>query len=230
MEVSEEDYRLYESGTVDLPFTFLHKCAKVFGIDITVLLEGHSAHLSSYTITRKGKGQATAKEDGIEIQNLAPQFRKKIAEPYWVRYEYNEEQQNKPIHLSKHSGQEFDFVMSGRLKIQIGDNVEYLSEGDSIYYNSSTPHGMIAVDGQDCLFVAVVLPGENADETEIHLCGRPLKADRGGWPYSYHLPESGDSHRTPVFHGAEPAEYPRSHRSGCGDPENVYPQRRLCAH
>ena len=116
--------------------------------------------MSSYTITRKGKGQATAKEDGIEIQNLAPQFRKKIAEPYWVRYEYNEEQQNKPIHLAKHSGQEFDFVMSGRLKIQIGDNVEYLSEGDSIYYNSSTPHGMIAVDGEDCTFLAMVMNDE----------------------------------------------------------------------
>ena len=166
-EVSEEEYIRYENGELDFPFSFLHKCAKVFGIDITVLLEGRSAHLSSYTITRKGKGQTTAQENGIEIQNLAPQFRKKIAEPYWVKYEYNEEQQNQPIHLSKHSGQEFDFVMSGRLKIQIGDNIEYLSEGDSIYYNSSTPHGMIAVDGQDCLFVAVVLPGEDTKETEI---------------------------------------------------------------
>ena len=166
-EVSEEEYIRYENGELDFPFSFLHKCAKVFGIDITVLLEGRSAHLSSYTITRKGKGQTTAQENGIEIQNLAPQFRKKIAEPYWVKYEYSEEQQNQPIHLSKHSGQEFDFVMSGRLKIQIGDNIEYLSEGDSIYYNSSTPHGMIAVDGQDCLFVAVVLPGEDTKETEI---------------------------------------------------------------
>ena len=138
-----------------------------FGIGITDLLEGQSAHLSSYTVTRKGQGQETAKEDGIEIQNLAPLFRKKIAEPYWVRYEYSEELQNKPIHLTKHSGQEFDFVMSGRLKVQIGENVEYLSEGDSIYYNSSTPHGMIAVDGRDCLFVAVVLPGEDVKENVI---------------------------------------------------------------
>ena len=45
-EVSEEMYKLYESGTVDLPFTFLLKCAKVFGVEITVLLEGHSARLS----------------------------------------------------------------------------------------------------------------------------------------------------------------------------------------
>ena len=166
-EVSLADYRAYENGELDFPFTFIHKCSLAFGIGITDLLEGQSAHLSSYTVTRKGQGQETAKEDGIEIQNLAPLFRKKIAEPYWVRYEYSEELQSKPIHLTKHSGQEFDFVMSGRLKVQIGENVEYLSEGDSIYYNSSTPHGMIAVDGRDCLFVAVVLPGEDVKENVI---------------------------------------------------------------
>ncbi len=166
-EVSFDDYKKYEAAEQDLPFSFIHKCSLVFGLGIADLLGGSSAKLSSYTITRKGKGQATAKEDGIEIQNLAPMFRKKIAEPYWVKYEFNPELQDKPIHLATHSGQEFDFVMSGRLKVQIGDNIEYLSEGDSIYYNSSTPHGMIAVDGQDCLFVAVVLPGENEQETSI---------------------------------------------------------------
>ncbi len=166
-EVSLDEYRLYENGQLDFPFTFIHKCSLTFGIGISDLLEGQSAHLSSYTIIRKGQGQETAKEDGIEIQNLAPNFRKKIAEPYWVHYEYDPELQNKPIHTAKHSGQEFDFVMSGRLKIQIGDNVEYLSEGDSIYYNSSTPHGMIAVDGRDCYFVAVVLPGENEKENAV---------------------------------------------------------------
>ena len=166
-EVTVDDYRRYENGKQDFPFSFIHKCSLAFGLGISDLLEGQSAHLSSYTVTRKGQGQETAKEEGISIRNLAPLFRKKIAEPYWVKYEYNEELQNKPIHLTKHSGQEFDFVMSGRLKVQVGDNVEYLSEGDSIYYNSSTPHGMIAVDGQDCLFVAVVLPGEDETETVL---------------------------------------------------------------
>ncbi len=166
-EVTLEDYRLYEEGRLDFPFTFIHKCALAFDIGITDLLEGHSAHLKSYTVTRRGKGQETAKEKGISIENLAPLFRGKIAEPYFVRYEYNEELQNKPIHTTRHSGQEFDYVMSGRLKIQIGDNIEYLEAGDSIYYNSSSPHGMIAVDGEDCHFVAVVLPGENETETVV---------------------------------------------------------------
>ena len=166
-EVTVEEYRLYEAGKLDFPFTFIHKCALAFGVGITDLLEGQSARLQSYTVTRRGQGQETAREPGIEIQNLAPMFRKKIAEPYWVRYTYSEELQHKPIHLTKHSGQEFDFVMSGKLKVQIGQNVEFLGEGDSIYYNSSTPHGMIAVDGQDCLFVAVVLPGEDQSEDTI---------------------------------------------------------------
>ena len=155
-EITEEKYALYESGNVDIPFTFIHKCALAFDVEMTELLEGHSARLSSYTVTRKGKGQGTAKEDGIDIANLAPKFKDKLAEPYWVKYEYSASQQNKPIHLTTHSGQEFDLVLSGRL-----------DEGDSIYYNSSTPHGMIAVDGKDCVFCAVVMSGEKTEETVV---------------------------------------------------------------
>ena len=166
-EVTTEEYVAYESGTVDLPFTFIHKCALAFDISITELLEGSSARLSSYTVTRKGEGQQTAKEEGITIENLAPMFKKKIAEPYWVKYEYSEELQNKPIHLTRHSGQEFDLILKGSLLVQVGANKEVLHEGDSIYYNSSTPHGMIAVGGEDCTFCAVILPGEDEKEETI---------------------------------------------------------------
>ena len=165
-EVSEADYGVYESGKTDLPFTFIHKCALAFGMELTELLEGRVPNLSSYTVTRRGEGEQTAKEAGILIRNLAPKFRSKIAEPYWVRYEYSEELQNRPIHLTRHSGQEFDLILRGKLKVQVGEHTEVLSEGDSIYYNSSTPHGMIAVDGEDCVFCAVVLPGSDEESTE----------------------------------------------------------------
>ena len=162
-DLSLAEYKAYESGETDLPFSFIHKCALAFNIDITDLLEGHSTRLTSYTVTRRGHGQQTAKEMGIDIQNLAPKFKNKIAEPYWVKYDYSDELQSKPIQLATHAGQEFDIVISGSLLVQVGTNKEVLHEGDCIYYNSSTPHGMIAIDGKDCLFVAVVLPGE--DET-----------------------------------------------------------------
>ena len=166
-QVSEQDYKSYETANADIPFSFIHKCALAFDVELTELLEGRSARLTGYTVTRKGKGQETAKEDGIDIANLAPKFKDKLAEPYWVKYEYSASQQNKPIHLTTHSGQEFDLILSGSLKVQIGEHTEVLHEGDSIYYNSSTPHGMIAIDGKDCVFCAVVLPGEETKEETV---------------------------------------------------------------
>ena len=80
-DTSVEEYRRYEAGELDFPFTFIHKCAIAFGITIADILEGESPKLSSYMVTRKGKGVPTAKEDGISIQNLAPLFRGKLAEP-----------------------------------------------------------------------------------------------------------------------------------------------------
>ena len=162
-EVSEEIYRQYETGTVDLPFTFLHKCSKVFGLEITVLLEGRSAKLTGYTVTRRGKGLVTASEDGITIQDLAPMFRQKLATPYYVTYEYSEELQDEPIHTTTHDGQEFDIVLKGAMRIKVGEHEEVLREGDSIFYNSSTPHGMIAIDGHDCVFLSMIMASDKRD-------------------------------------------------------------------
>ena len=163
-EVDSKTYQHYEDGKADFPFSFIHKCALIFGVGLTDLLEGSGAKLSSYTVTRKGAGRTAAKEDGIELLDLAPLFSGKIAEPLYVTYEYSEDLQDKPIALATHSGQEFDYVLSGKLKIQIGGHTEELEAGDSVYYNSATPHGMIAAGGADCVFLAVVLPGEKKEE------------------------------------------------------------------
>jgi len=192
--VTVEEYENYESGLLDFPFSFIHKCSLAFGVGVSDLIEGHSAKLSSYTITRSGQGAETAKEEGIEIQNLAPLFRKKIAEPYFVRYEYSDELQKKPIHLTTHSGQEFDYVIKGKLKVQVGENSEILAEGDSIYYNSSTPHAMIAVEGQECVFIAIVLPGADQKETQIRNTLIPSKADNKDLICSKYIQAAEDEH------------------------------------
>ncbi len=167
-EVSVREYCDFENGTGDMPFTFVHKCALAFGVEITELLEGQSAKLTTYNVTRKGKGQTTANEDGILIQNLAPKFKNKLANPYWVKYEYRSELQTQPIEVTTHSGQEFDLVIKGALKVRVGDHVEILHEGDSIFYKSSIPHGMIAVDGEDCLFLAMVM-AEDEEIADTHM-------------------------------------------------------------
>ena len=55
-------------------------------------------------------------------------------------------------------------VVKGSLRIRIGDREEVLREGDSVFFKSSTPHGMIAVDGEDCVFLAMIMASDATDQ------------------------------------------------------------------
>ena len=77
-DVTIAEYAMYEGAELDFPFTFLHKCALAFGISLTDLLEGRSAHLSTYTVTRKGQGMETAKEQGIDGTGDAPSSNSRV--------------------------------------------------------------------------------------------------------------------------------------------------------
>ena len=155
--VSEEEYLLCENGESDLHFAFIYRCANAFNVDVTDIIEGYSPRLKSYTVTRRGEGQRIEKAHGMTYYNLAPAFKNRIAEPLYVKSVYSEEAQNKPIEVTTHSGQECDLIISGHLKVQVGEHAEILGPGDSIYFDSNTPHGMIAVGGEDCIFYAIVL-------------------------------------------------------------------------
>ncbi len=156
-DVSIEEYIQCESGKSDLNFAFIYRCALALGVNVTDIIEGHSPTLRSYTVTKNGAGQEIANAHGMTYYNLAYAFQNRIAEPLYVKMAYDEEAERKDIELTTHSGQECDIVVEGNLMVQIGEHREILEPGDSIYYDSSTPHGMIAVNGKDCVFYAIVL-------------------------------------------------------------------------
>ena len=155
--ISTEEYIRCESGESDLNFAFIYRCALALNVNVTEIIEGYSPKLKSYTVTRAGAGQEIAKAHGMVYYNMAYAFQNRIAEPLFVRSAYSEEAQHKDIELTTHAGQELDIVIEGKLMVQVGEHTEVLSAGDTIYYDSDTPHGMIAVGGQDCVFYAIVL-------------------------------------------------------------------------
>ena len=155
--LSTEEYIRCESGESDLNFAFIYRCALALNVNVTEIIEGYSPKLKSYTVTRAGAGQEIAKAHGMVYYNMAYAFQNRIAEPLFVRSAYSEEAQHKDIELTTHAGQELDIVIEGKLMVQVGEHTEVLSAGDTIYYDSDTPHGMIAVGGQDCVFYAIVL-------------------------------------------------------------------------
>ena len=155
--VSPEEYQLCEEGRSDLNFAFIYRCALAFNVDVTDIIEGRSPNLKSYTVTRAGNGQRIEHAHSMTYFSLAADFQNRIAEPLYVHSNYDEAAEKRDIELTSHAGQECDLIIQGHLKVQVGEHIEVLGPGDSIYYDSSTPHGMIAVEGEDCLFYAIVL-------------------------------------------------------------------------
>ena len=164
--VTVEEYIQCEAGNRNLSIAFLYRCVLSFGVDMSDLLEGRSPKLRSYALTRKGEGQKIEEAHHMIGYNLAPDFRNRIALPLYMELAYRPGAEYEDIELVTHEGQECDIVIRGSMRIQIGGHTEILHVGDCIYYDSSTPHGMIAVDGQDCAFYAIVLSNSAAREGE----------------------------------------------------------------
>ncbi len=165
-DMSVEEYRQCEAGNRNLSIAFLYRCTLSFGVDMGDLLEGHSPKLRSYALTRKGEGQRIEEAHHMVGFNLAADFRNRIALPLYMELAYRPGAEYEDIELVTHEGQECDIVIRGHMRIQIGGKTEVLHAGDCIYYDSSTPHGMIAVDGEDCAFYAIVLSNSAAREGE----------------------------------------------------------------
>lgn len=152
--ISLSEYEAYETGTRDFSFSHLFNIAEALGVDISDLLTGESPKLHGYVLTRAGQGLRFNRREQYVYHHLAYNFQGKLAEPFIVTVAQDGPGAEKQAH--SHEGQEFDYVLEGKLKIVLGGNELYLQAGDSLFYNSALPHVMYALDGE-CKFIAVVV-------------------------------------------------------------------------
>ncbi len=151
--VTLEQLAAYEKGELDFSFSFLYNAARILGVDVIDIMSGDSPHLSDWCIVRKGEGYNIDRRAAYKYSHLAFTFRNKKAEPFMVTVAPKSE---KPA-LHAHDGQEFNWLVSGRMKFFIAEAEYILEPGDSVYFNSSIPHAMQALDDTPAQFLAVVI-------------------------------------------------------------------------
>ena len=153
--VDVEDYQRYENGEVDIPISFLLKLEKEYGVDPTTILTGQAPRLSVCAVTRKDMGVTVSRAHHYSYKNLAYNFNHRKAEPLHVTVNPGV---NEQLETNAHDGHEFDYVISGMLRLVVGSNDIILHPGDSAYYDSNHPHAMQAVGSEPCHFLAIVIP------------------------------------------------------------------------
>ncbi|MCL2800944.1 MAG: cupin domain-containing protein [Treponema sp.] len=143
IDISFDTYKKYEAGELDIPISVLYTIAGRLGTDVTVLLTGEEARMDSAAVCRKGKGVQIERYPGYEFASLAFNFKHRTIEPLLVTLD-----SSKPAAaLVSHSGQEFNFIIEGQVKVTVVKTEHVLNPGDSIYFDARLPHAQSAVNG-----------------------------------------------------------------------------------
>ncbi|NLP30141.1 MAG: helix-turn-helix transcriptional regulator [Clostridiales bacterium] len=155
LNVPVELYLEYESGKIDIPVGFLYDMAKKFNVELTAILTGDEPKLHNFALVRNGKGVVVERTKQYHYLSLAHNFINKKGEPFLVTVD--PKTGDEKVVFNSHPGQEFNYMIEGKLKILIDDHELILNEGDSLYFDSTLKHAMIALDDKPAKILAIVI-------------------------------------------------------------------------
>lgn len=121
------------------PYSTLTKIAAALGIEVTALLTGDAKPIkdSSFYLGKAADNQLVSQSSpmhGYEYTVLASGKPGKNMEPFIIYA---------PFEISRmyeHEGEEFNYVLEGRMEFIFGDKTHTLEAGDHIYFDSRIPH------------------------------------------------------------------------------------------
>jgi transcriptional regulator with XRE-family HTH domain len=143
-----------ERGLTDPSITTLRRIAKALNVPIFYFLMDDT---KSVPVVRKHERQVLKFPDShLTFELLSPDLNRSI-EMMMARLEPGATTCDEPL---THFGEENLIVMQGEMKIQVGEEIYFLSEGDSIYYFSSTPHKIWSIGTEDLVFISAITPPE----------------------------------------------------------------------
>ena len=126
--------------------------AHKYGVSTEELIFAESPHMKSYYVTRKGQGMSIERTKAYKYQSLVGGFVGHKADVFIVTVE--PKPGARTIYKNSHPGQEFNLILEGKMELYIGGKTIILEEGDSIYFDSTKPHGMLAVGDKAVKFLA----------------------------------------------------------------------------
>ena len=141
--ISLDKYEKIEAGEVDITISNLMKIAHKYGISAEELMFAEAPHMKSYFVVRKGQGMSVERTKAYKYQSLVSGFVNHKADVFIVTVEPKPEAHT--IYKNSHPGQEFNMILEGTMELYIGGKTIVLEEGDSIYFDSTKPHGMKAL-------------------------------------------------------------------------------------
>ena len=151
-----------ETHLISPPLGNLVSLAKVFEVSVSDLFgdQGDSAFCIVRSDDRKTVSRfnsSDGKSSGYSYEALGQQKKKKQMEPFLVTLSPAAVRQVEP---NQHIGEEFLFVLDGKVEVRLLEHTDILNPGDSIYYDSTMPHIVACYGDQPATLLAVIYAKE----------------------------------------------------------------------
>ncbi len=136
-----------ERGKVEPSISTLKRLSDALGTTLTYFFSEPAEQRSRVVraeerVVLRGSDNSTeassGNRTGIRFELASPEQAEGI-EAIFGRYEVGASLGDEPV---THEGEEWGMVLSGRLKVWVGDEIHFLDPGDAIWYPSTTPHRM----------------------------------------------------------------------------------------
>jgi transcriptional regulator with XRE-family HTH domain len=145
-----------ENGKVSSPVSTLAQIAEALKVKLSYLVDGEAGLPErKYALVRRGQRVRLDKDPtsfGLYMEMLAHQKPNKLMEPSILVLEPN---RSEPV-IFTHPGEEMLFVLTGEMEFNYGGEIFTMQEGDSLYFDSTVPHGGRNL-GKDELRVLMVI-------------------------------------------------------------------------
>lgn len=145
---------LFETGTVEIPVGYLLDVSRLCKVDLTTLISGREPHLKSHALVRKGEGFAVDRRKDYDYKSLGYKFSGREMEPFYISVPPKKAED---MTETSHKGQEFIYMLEGRLELRINGESLVLEPGDSLYFDSESPHALRGLDDKPATFIDVIL-------------------------------------------------------------------------
>ena len=143
-----------ETGQVSPPISTLMRIAKVLSVSITDFFVDDDPQ-PVYVLTRKNQGSLVSQAGskfGYNYEALALEKFGKAVEPFLLTIAPTD-----PPGEFHHLGQEFIYMLSGRMEFTIDDERLILRPGDSLYFDSNHVHKTRILGKRPAKFICVFI-------------------------------------------------------------------------
>ncbi len=146
-----------ENNQVSPPIATLSKIASGLEVPIGIFFEEDETDHKGYTVTYKNERKQVIRRGtkiGFIYYSLSSLKTRHLIEPFIIRYPVIGKE---PIKLFDHFGEEFLFVLKGKMDLVYGKEKIRLKAGDAIHFDPSTPHRgqNVGKEESECLVIVI---------------------------------------------------------------------------